>query len=278
MNKIKILAFIALAAIFSACGPDEGSGSKPSLIDDHPPKKSPFDILEAEFDSKIVNVDEIDISFSTKMELLDDKKLDSLGIKKSDKILYFRGTDSITPGGLPYFASDIDAFITFKNVKNSDGYRRDSTTLYFSTYQILDNLSGNNDTLTRAVDLETSFLNKKTVSFAGVLDHRIGASKVNYEDYYKISMRARDTLKIMAKSNDTLTINITEPGKNSVNKSCGVSPKKEIICENLIIGNGHLNLDDPNEPAGKPADFYIKVFDDKTGTPNPYTLTISRLR
>jgi len=287
MNKTKILAIIALAAILLACGDEEGGGAPPSLKKDHLGFISPFDILEAEFDSKIVNVNELkltDISYSTKMELLNifdsfDDTLKQLGIKKSDNILYFRGdSSSKTPGGLHHFAGGINAFITFKNLKNSDGYRRDSTTLYFSTYQILDNLAGNNDTLTRAVDLETLFSNSTQVSFAGVLDHKIGASKFNMEDYYKISLRMNDVLKILAKSNDSLTINITEPGRNSVNKTCGVSSKKETICE-LTVGSGHLNLDDPNEPANKLADFYIKIYDNKSSAPpNPYTMQISRLR
>jgi len=278
MNKIKILAFVALVAIFSACGSDDGS--PPSLKNAQLGFISPFDILEAEFDSKIVNVNDLqpsDILPSTKMELLSDAELVKLGIKKSDKILYFRGTDATTLGGLPYFASGLaNASITFKNLKNSD-YRRDSTTLYFSTYQILDSLNGNNDTQERAVDLEPFFANTKTVSFAGVLDHKIGASKFNMEDYYKITMRMNDVLKISAKSRDTLTINITEPGKNSVNKICGVSPQKEIACD-LTVGSGHLDVDQ-GDPSNKLVDFYIIVYDgNATAPPNPYALLVTRER
>jgi len=274
MNKTKILAFIALAAIFSACGPDEGGGSQPSLKNTEIGFISPFDILEVEFDSKIVSVN--DWKPSTKMELLNDSALKQLGIKKSDNILYFRGKDSVTLGGLPYFASGISAFITFKEVENSDGYKRDSTIFRFSTYPILDDLSGNNDTLKRAVDLGTFFLNSKTVSFAGVIDHKIGASKVNFEDYYKITMQMRDNLIILAKSRDSLIVNITEPIGN-ISKSCYASPKKEIKCE-LTVGSEHLT--DPNEPWTTPVDFYISISDDGSSSapPNPYTLTVSRLR
>jgi len=273
MNKTKILAFVALGAILSACGSD--NGSPPSLKSTQIGLFSPFDTLKVEFDSEIVNISELNesnIEFSTDMERIQDGK-------KSSKILYFKGSNS-TPGGLSHFASNlINATITFKELKNSDGYIRDSTTLSFSTYQILDDLAGNNDTLKRAIDLESHFSNSKTVSFVGVLDHKIGASKFNMEDYYKISMRMNDTLIISAKSNDTLTINIIEPGRNSVNKNFGVSPKKENKHDTLIIGSGHLNLNDPDEPASKPADFYIKVYDDKSSAPpNPYTLSVSRLR
>jgi len=265
----KILAFIALGAILSACGSDD-EGSPPSLKKSQFGLISPFDTLKVEFNSEIVNIEDSSISTST--------KIFRLGNEKKSSKLYFIGIDS-TPGKARYFASNlINASITFKNLKNSDGYIKDTISLYFSTYQILDDLAGNNDTLKRAVDLDSYFLNSKTVSFVGVLDHKIGSSKFNMEDYYKISMRMNDTLKILAKANDTLTINVVEPGRNSVDKNFGVSPKKENIFE-LIIGSGHLNLNDPDEPASKPADFYIRVFDgNSSAPPNPYTFSISRLR
>jgi len=279
MNKIKILAFIAFTAIFSACGPDDGS--PPSLKTTQRGFISPFDILEAEFDSKIVNVKDLqpsDISSSTKMELLSDDELTKLGIKKSDKILYFRGSYSTTPGGLPYFAGGLEnAYVTFRNLKNSD-YKRDSTTLYFSTYPILDSLNGNNDIPGRAIDLEPFLAIKypNPISFAGVLDHESDAG-VNFRDYYKLSLRTNDSLKILAKSNDTLIINITEPGKNSVDKTCGVSPKKETSCD-LTVGIGHLDVPQ-GDPSNKLVDFYIKISDGKSeAQPNPYTLIITRVR
>jgi hypothetical protein len=195
--------------------------------------------------------------------------------KKSNKILFI-GKNS-THGNSHYFASGlINAFITFKNLKNSDGYKRDSTTLYFSTYPIRDNLDGNNDAPEKAVDLEPFFDNTKSISFAGVLDHKIAASKYNMEDYYKISLRMNDTLKILAKSSDTLTIDVTEPGKNSVNKIYGLNPKKEAEF-NLVIGSGHLDIN--VDPANKSVDFYVRIYDSNAnGLPNPYVLSISRLR
>jgi hypothetical protein len=266
MNKIKLLALFALSAMFLACGSQDGSA--PSLKKTQLEFISPFDTLKVEFDSEIVNIDKLDssnISPSTNLTILFDGK-------KSSKTLSFVGGDT-TLGGSRHFASGLtNASITFKKLVNSDGYRRDSTTLYFSTYPILDNLDGNNDTLERAIDLDPFLTNVKTITFAGVLDHKIGASKFNMEDYYKISLRMNDTLIISANSKDSLNINITEPEKNSVNKIIGVSAKKEKK-ESLIIGGGHLNEDDL---AGKLADFYIKIYDvNSAAPPNPYTISIT---
>jgi hypothetical protein len=260
MNKTKFLALFAFSAIFFACGSQDGS---PPSLKSNNLTISPFDTLKVEFDSRIANVNEEDIIISTSTGKV---------TGYNNNVIYFIGNNN-TLGGSHYFVSGSSESITFKKLENSDGYKRDSTTFHFSTHQILDDLEGNNDEQGRAKDLEPFFANIKTITFAGVLDHKIAASKFNMEDYYKINMRMNDTLIISASSKDTLTINITEPSENSVDKIIGVSAKREKK-DTLIIGSGHLTGDDQ---ANKPADFYIKIYDSNSGAPpNPYTLTIKK--
>jgi len=274
MNKTKFLALIAFAAILSACGSDDSGGGPPSLKNKNIGFISPFDTLEVEFDSDIVNKNEIkesDITSSTNIVRVSPQK-------EKKNSLYFIGGE-LTPGGSSYFASNLaNASIIFSNLKNSDGYVRDSKnpiTFSFSTYQILDKISGKNDQLDSAVDLEPFFSNVNQISFAGILDGMTGPSTVNMQDFYKIQLRMNDVLKISAKSKDTLYINIKEPGKNSVNEFYGVSTKKDSVFT-LTVGGKHL---DPTDISGKLVDFYIIV--NAIGVnyqSNPYTLSISRSR
>jgi len=268
MKTTKFLAFIACAAILSACGSDEGSGDRPKLVNEGLfAPISPFDTVSVKFNSSLVENDE-SIIIAASGELVG---------KSTGKELRFIGKNT-TPRGTHYFDPGFNS-IVFKKLKNSDGYRmvdKDSLTFYFSTYPILDNLDGENDTLKTAVNLD--FSSSPTIQFAGVLDHKLAASRYNTVDYYKMSMRMNDTLRISAKANDSLTIVITEPDKNSVKQTYGLKAKKETRFPDLVIGGGHINVG-AGEPSDKPADFYIRVYDERAeAPPNPYTLSISRLR
>jgi len=275
MNKIKILAFIALAAIFSACGSDEG-GSSPELKKNYIGNISPFDTLGVEFNSKLVD---LDTSSESNVVLNGGKKW----IKRntSGKELYFIGTDT-TLGGSHSFAGGKNDSIEFKNIKNSDGYRTPRTVFYFSTYTILDREPNNRQEDANDVEL----LGKLTegVHFAGIIDKKMGMSEqgfynLDYEDFYKLNLKRDDIISITITNKNT-PIKVNFFGAcYSINKSLCNDKTDSTTAKNkysitLIdtVKTGHEQA-----VVGEVSTFYIKIFENANDKSNPYTVTVKKL-
>ncbi|MDR2579395.1 MAG: hypothetical protein LBC85_00170 [Fibromonadaceae bacterium] len=269
MNKIKFFALLAFSAMFFACGSQDGS--PPELKNSQLGAISPFDTLRAEFNSEIVDIDKLD---SSNIVSRQDVGITCYG---SCRELLFTGVNT-TPGGARYFSHTARDSIVFKKITNSDGYTtKNDLVLYFSTIPILDDIENHsNSSEAHAKDLDP-FLTEitgRSVEFAGVLDHKISGNIFNMEDYYKLSLRMSDVIKITAKARDTLNVTLTEPGRNSVNQTFGVK-KGGSEERSYTIGSGHLDIDS-GDPSNKLVDFIIKVSDDNpSAPPNPYTLLIS---
>jgi len=275
MNKIKILAFIAFAAIFSACGPDEGS--QPSLT--NPAQRiSPFDTLKAIFDSEIVNINKQNISFDTNIiRLLSDDK-------KSSKILFI-GKHS-TPGGWHSFGDGIDESIIFNNMKNTDGYVTKSTELKFLTFPIYD-IEPNN-TEDSASDLKSYLTTSiRKISFAGILDHKFEVNSsgdtLNVErdaaDFYKLELKEAEIISIEA-SSSTAPFKVRFYGEcprptvvgGCLNDTLAITKEKKSVTLEKSIPGGHWP---EGASVGSKIEFYMKVFDVGIGSPtNPYTIVI----
>jgi len=270
MDKIKFLAFMAVTAVFFACGSQDGSppklknGGRINYI-------SPFDTLVAEFDSKIVDIDKLNeenIKTSSNVLFLKDGQT-------SGNKLYFIGKHDSTLGKQYYFKPGVDDKIIFSDLKNDDGYRQKSDTLYYFTHRILD--TPTNSTEATAGDIDLFGTVTDGVTFAGVLDHVVGQSELgtisDTEDYYTLKLKANDTITIKIESfREELKIQLTEPDKQSVNETFSV--KKNNPNEfKYGVGYSHLTGDDV---VGKMVPFYIKISDEKKDDPpNPYLVTIN---
>jgi hypothetical protein len=168
MTRTKILALIAVSAMFFACGSQDGS---PAELKNGYDIISPFDTLIAEFDSKIVDITNLNTNIVSSQEML--QVFPGNSTASSNK-LYFIGTYATTPGGLPYFKPGITGgSIVFSNLKNEDGYTQKEAVLHFSTYRIFDSPSNSTEATADDIDSfdqEVKVTDKDGVAFAGVLD------------------------------------------------------------------------------------------------------------
>jgi len=274
MNKILFLVLFAVSAMMFACGSQDGS--PPELKNSQVGYISPFDTLVAEFDSKILLSELNDENFTFSSEeppVLVTKK------EGSSNKLQFVGSYGTTPGGLAYFKPNVNRgdSIVFLNLKNIDGYVQKRAVIRFNTERILDDIDDpSNYEIATARDIDT--LGDATIEkivFAGVLDHHITGNVFNTEDFYKLLLRTNDifTMTIIA-NNDSLSVDFTEPGRNSVNQT--FSAKKGVLKEfTYTIGSGHLDVEN-GDPSNKLVPFYIRVYDQKGyDPPNPYIISIS---
>lgn len=273
MNKTKILAFAAIAAMLAACGSDDGS--PPELASNNSGAISPFDTLVVKFNSDLVDIDKLDSS-----NLTLNQDMTHITGKTTSKELRFAGTNA-TPGGSFYFDYGKTDSIVFKKLKNSDGYIKDRTVFHFSTYNILDNEPNNRED--DANDIELLGDITKGVTFAGVIDKEIGVNDLGFpsydtDDFYKLNLKQGDIISISV-SNKTTPFKIRFYGPcHSGNKAeCNdktdsTSTAKKSIALIDIVKTGHLQGD---EPLGKMVPFYINVYDKSIGEKsNPYTATV----
>jgi hypothetical protein len=272
MNRTKILAFIAVSAMLFACGSQDGS---PAKLTNGNEIISPFDTLVAVFDSKIVDINNLDTNIAFTQEM--SQVFPGKSATSSNK-LYFVGTYDTTPGGLPYFKPGAVGSVVFSNLKNEDGYIRKEAVLYFSTYRIFDSPSNNTEATADDIDsfdLAVKVTDKDGVTFAGALDSFIVANEqgtiYDTEDNFKLELHARDTIDIKARNfRDSLKVQFFGPG----GVDATITAKKgNPNAMKYIIGTDHLTGDDT---LGKMVTFYIKVYTDRiTSSPNPYLLSVS---
>jgi hypothetical protein len=267
MYKIKFLAFIAVTAVFFACGSQE-SGSPPKLKNGRI-AISPYDTLVAEFDSEIVDVRKLEekIFFSQKdmIQVFPDTT------QTSSKKLYFIGTYRTTPGNRSYFSNIINGSVAFLGLENKDGYVRNKDTLYFSTYPILDKELNDSE-------INANEITDEEIIFAGILDHKISQETgtiYDVEDYYKIKLKANDVLTITVSNfRDSLDITIKKP--NGVKDTAFAVSKKKTNTFTYRVGLDYL-LDDQTLTAADMVYFYIGISDNNISSPpNPYTIYVKR--
>jgi hypothetical protein len=274
MSKTKILAFSALWAMLSACGSQDGEPAK--LKDSSQGQHiSPFDTLVVEFNSKLVDIDKL--TESENMVLSEKVKWVKPEDETSSNKLKFVGTNA-TPKGSPYFnANDPRGSIILKDLKNTDGYVAKQIEVRFSTMSIIGEIDYTNYEETTAKDLDPFYGNStKTLEFAGILDHRIPDNKTNHEDYYKLKLQIRDTLEVKAKARDMSIFEIQIKELEKSMDSTFTPSSNEKFEFRYVIGIEYLDTSDPL----KEYQFYIKVADNArpNDPPNPYTLTVSRLK
>jgi hypothetical protein len=266
MDKTKIFAFIALGAILSACGSDEGS--PPKLVKEYAKSISPFDTLVVKFDSKLVDLDTVGESNVVLNNVKWVKR------KTSAKELYFIGAET-TLGGLNYFEKE--GSIEFVKIKNSDGYINDRTVFDFATLDLLDKEDNNSIVSASIIDSEKA--KRDSVKFAGVLDHKgvlDGKTVYDVEDYYMLKLKGQDTVYIdVENSKNSNALKLIIKGPNSRVKDTtyqvpkGGTPSKKPL--KYVVGLEYLL----ENPTSDPVPFYINVADDApTSPPNPYTLNI----
>jgi len=275
MDKTKILALalIALAAILSACGSDDGS--PPKLVKEYVKNVSPFDTLKVKFNSELVDLDTVGESNVVLNNVKWVKR------KTSAKELYFIGADT-TLGGLNYFEKE--GSIVFTKIKNSDGYIKDRTVFDFTTIDLLDKEDNNSKDSASIIDSEKA--KRDSVKFAGVLDHKgveNGKTVYDVEDYYMLKLMGQDTVYIDVtndKNNNALKLIISGPNSRVKDTTFqipkGGTPSKKPL--KYVVGLEYL-LENPICPScgstSEPVPFYINVTDDApTSPPNPYTISI----
>jgi len=281
MDKTKILAFAALVAILSACGSDDGGGP-PELKPNYLGIISPFDTLVVKFDTKLVD---LDTSFESNVVLGNGKKW----VKKqtSGKELYFIGantTENTTYGGLPYFDGGEPDSIVFKNIKNSDGYKKDITVAHFSTHPILDREPNNTQDLAGDIESLQGTITKG-ITFAGVIDKNTGMGVDGYlkedkEDFYKLNLKRDDIISITV-SNKTTPLKVRFFGacysinKSTCNDKTDSTTAKNKYSVTLIdtVKTGHILEGDINQVS----QFYIDIFESTNDKPNPYIVTVKKL-
>jgi len=206
MNKTKIFAFIAIAAILSACGSDDGS--PPSLKNSDISFISPFDTIVAEFNSKIVDIDKLNennIKISQPMSII---YKDSKGkVQAASNKLYFVGINNTASCGLTHLKQNKRDSIVLLNIKNEDGYIQKKAVLKFSTFPILDkedNDESNPDDL-KNLGLGVTI---DEVTFAGVIGLDTLTEWVDFNDYFKLSLKAYDSLYVKLSNTRNTDVNL----------------------------------------------------------------------
>jgi len=279
MTKTKILAFIAIAAIFSACASDDDS-APPKLLNAYPNTISPFDTLVVKFDSKLVGLD----TTGESNVVLGNGKI-WVNRKTSAKELYFIGANRTTAdAGSYYFTGGRSDSIEFKNIKNSD-YKTNRTVFYFSTHKILD-IEANN-IQKDANDIESpgdSITKTNAVTFTGVIDKYMGIGadgfkKEDESDFYKFNSKRDDIISITVTNKNTpLKVRFFGPcytiNKSLCNDKTDSTTSKNKYSVTLIdtVKVGH-----EQESVGEISPFYIDIFENTNDKPNPYIVTVKKL-
>jgi len=269
MSKTKFLAFIAIMAILSACGSDDG-GSPPKLVKEYVKNISPFDTLPVKFDSKLVDLDTLGESNVVLNNVKWVKR------KTSGKELYFIGAET-TLGGLNYFEKE--GSIEFIKIKNEDGYINDKTVFDFTTLDLLDKEDNNSIDSASIIDSEKA--KRDSVKFAGVLDHRgvlNGKTIYDVEDYYVLKLKGQDKMDITVTNSSALKLTIKGPNSRIKDTTYQVPKGGNKKPFDYVVGLEYL-LENPICPScggpSEPVPFYIIVTDDApTSPPNPYTISI----
>jgi len=272
MNKIKILAFVAFATIFSACGPDEGGGSPPSLRYNDLDFISPFDTIVAEFNSKIVDIDKLElgkdknISTSQPMNMIIYE--DSKGKKQTtSNKLYFVGISDTAKCGLMHLKPNPNKrdSIVFSNLKNEDGYVQKNAVLKFFTYPILDSDPDNNDIL-NPYDLKLGGDNNEVI-FAGTIGVDGSIEWADFNDYFKISLKAYDSLYIKLSNirNPDVNLGLVLPLKDKSKDSTLAAEPTNGKTKYITYKMDPEYLDVPDWDT--PAEFKIKVSSSRDLTP-----------
>jgi hypothetical protein len=259
MSKTKILAFSALWAMLFSCGSQDGS---PPELKNQPKTISPYDTLKVEFNSDLSGLDTSSIAGDAVL---------AAGAKSNE--LRFVGKNT-SPGGYPHFLSDRrDASIEVKNLKNTDGYVKDITTITFSTYIILDVEPNNVEAEARDIvgDLRNG------ITFAGIIDKDVGETD-DTRDFYALELSIGDNISITASSRDSLSVRFygkcLDESKGCNNKTIRFH-KTDVLQDVVKLGNF---TDD--DRIGTKRTFYIEVSDRNLSTrpnpnnPNPYLITI----
>jgi hypothetical protein len=273
MSKTKILAFSALLAMLFSCGSQDGGPPelKKTTID----RISPFDTLVVEFNSDIVDIDKLDSS-----NIIADNATLVPG-KAISKELRFVGKNK-TDGGFFHFYAGEEGSITFKNLKNTDGYVKDNATVKFSTHPTLEIEA--NDTEESANSINDSLARREVgYTFAGIIDKDVGTGTdgrriFDLDDYYKLDLKFNDVITISASNRSApFTIRFYGPCYYPDKTQCNdttITVTKTGILENIKIIGGHL---EPGSGTNfeTPASFYIHVSDPISNTPpNPYLLNV----
>jgi len=205
MNRTKILVFVAFVAMLVACGPDDGS--PPSLKNSDIGDISPFDTIVAEFNSKIVNIDKLNeenMKFSQLMSMIIKKNSKGKDQTTSNK-LYFVGTNETASCGLTHLKPNKRDSIILMNLKNEDDYIQKKAVVKFFTYPIFDS-DPDNDKESNPYDLK---LDKETteVTFAGTIGVDDAAEWADFNDYFKLSLKAYDSLYVRLSNTKDTTAN-----------------------------------------------------------------------
>ena len=201
MKIVKVLIPSAALLFFVGCGSVDHD--PPALKVNDLGEISPFDTLQVKFDKDVENFDDSTVDASSSVTVL----------KIKDKTVYVAGA-SDTIAGLPVFdAGVVNDSITFNDIKDEDGNRSDPQTVKYSTYTILDkdgesgDVCVDNGTPKNAEALADSakFFNgtklEKGFTFAAYLAGDYNADCPDNYDYFRVYLRAYDTLFIQMTGN-----------------------------------------------------------------------------
>ena len=201
MKIVKVLIPSAALLFFVGCGSVDHDS--PALKVNDLGEISPFDTLQVKFDKDVEYFDDSTVDASSSVTVL----------KIKDKTIYVAGA-SDTIGGPPVFdAGVVNDSITFNDIKDEDGNRSKAQTVKYSTYSILDkdgesrDLCVDNGTPKNAEALADSakFFNgtkfEKGFTFAAYLAGDYNADCPDNYDYFRVYLRAYDTLFIQMTGN-----------------------------------------------------------------------------
>ena len=201
MKIVKVLIPSAALLFFVGCGSVDHDS--PALKVNDLGEISPFDTLQVKFDKDVEYFDDSTVDASSSVTVL----------KIKDKTIYVAGA-SDTIAGLPVSdAGVVNDSITFNDIKDEDGNRSKAQTVKYSTYSILDkdgesgDLCVDNGTPKNAEALADSakFFNgtkfEKGFTFAAYLAGDYNADCPDNYDYFRVYLRAYDTLFIQMTGN-----------------------------------------------------------------------------
>jgi hypothetical protein len=166
--------------------------------------------------------------------------------------------------------------VLLKNIKNTDGYKKDRTVYYFSTLHILDKEPNGSKEYANDIDSVKDPAEENGITFAGVLDHKSGVTEAGQQiydimDYYTLKLKAADTILITVTNREPLTISVERP--SGITNAEFQAAKGKSNDFTYIVGMEHL-LEDP-VTAYDLVPFYINLSDNTANSPpNPYKINI----
>jgi len=268
MNKTKFFAFIAFAAILSACGSDDDGGGPPELVDNNL-TISPYDTLAVKFNSDLVDYETASY-VSSNGELVG---------KIVGREVRFIGK-KLTDGGSRYFAGGSNS-IEFTNLKNSGGYVKDRTVFYFHTIPILEQEPNAAEAFATNIESYKDIIGDlragDEILFSGILDSIAGVTATGQEltdnrDFYTLKLKVADTVFVTIENREPLEFTIKGPEgiADIVPKTIQTEKGKS---NSLTYAFGLEYLLDGSHSANDLVPFYISVVR-ITPSPNPYTMRI----